>query len=120
MPSFSPPVSSINLILNRQMGELLAESAFSLGGALLMRCGTLGQWFVSVLIERVRRGVGAGIGLRTLLYCVAWCTRLVEDRDFARLETSAVMIKAWLLQSTCRDCVYKFLRELRMDYAFEY
>ncbi|CAH2088649.1 unnamed protein product [Euphydryas editha] len=30
------------------------------------------------------------------------------------------MIKAWLLQDTCQDCVYKFLRELRADVAFEY
>lgn len=70
--------------------------------------------------ERIRRGQSGGIGLKTLIYCVTWCARLLEDRDYQRLVLSVAMIKVWLLQGNYRDCVYKYLIEMRMDYAFEY
>lgn len=94
IPVFSPPVRDLNGILNRRISEYLKTPAFEVGGSVLAKPKTIGQWFLTVLIERVRRRRGTGIGLRTLIYCVTWCARLIEDRDFQRLELSAAMIKA--------------------------
>ncbi|CAH0730329.1 unnamed protein product, partial [Brenthis ino] len=83
-----------------------------------MKPRTLGQWFLMLLLERVRRRVSEGVGLRTLLYCVCWCSRLVQEHDYERLRASATMIKAWLLQNTCQDCVYKKTREVHAAARF--
>lgn len=120
IPSFSPPIKSLNSILSADIGDRLLAPAFEIRGVILARPRTMSQWFYDLLVERVKRGLNGAIGLRTMLYCLAWAARLISDRDFARLEQSAGIIKAWLLQDSCRDCVYKFLRELREDYAFEY
>ncbi|CAH0719100.1 unnamed protein product, partial [Brenthis ino] len=98
----------------------LIGPSFEIQGGYTMKPRTLGQWFLMLLLERVRRRVSEGVGLRTLLYCVCWWSRLVLEHDYERLRASATMIKAWLLQNTCQDCAYKFLRELRADVAFEY
>lgn len=120
LPSFSPPIRSLNAILNTDIALQLRGEAFEIRGALIAQPRTMSQWFVKLLIERVRRGTNTGVGLRTLVYCVAWCARLIQDKDYERLARSAPIIRTWLLQGLCRDCVYKLLRDLREEYAFEY
>lgn len=120
IPTFSPPLRALSALLNQELEVPLIGMGFDISGSYIFQPRTLGQWFLKLFMERVRRQVTSGIGLRTLLYCVCWCARLISDHDYDRLRASATMIKAWLLQSTCQDCVYKFLRELREDVAFEY
>ena len=120
IPTFSPPLRSLSALLNKELEVPLIGVGFEINGGYIFQPPTLGQWFLKLFLEIVHRQVKSGIGLRTLLYCVCWCARLLEEHDYDRLRASATMIKAWLLQGTCQDCVYKFLRELKEDVAFEY
>lgn len=115
IPSFSPPLVSVDAILNQDIGIGLSHAHYDIRGTTLSRPKTIGQWFLTILIEKVGWGSGRGVGLRTLIYCVTWCARLIHDEDFERLAQSAHIIKTWILQDMCRDCVYKSLRELRED-----
>ncbi|CAG4983631.1 unnamed protein product [Parnassius apollo] len=120
IPTFSPPIRTLSALLNQELEVPLIGASFEIQGGYTLKPRTIGQWFLMLLLERVRRQVDEGIGLHTLIYCVCWCAPLVNEHDYERLRYSATMIKAWLLQNTCQDCVYKFLREHRADLAFEY
>lgn len=119
-PIFSPPWNAINGILNTPIPEELRRDEFRIHGWNAAMPNTIGQWFITIFIERLYRKIDSDIGLRTLIYCVIWCVSLIKERDFRRLGQSALMIRVCLLQGTCKDCMYRSLRELRQDYAFKY
>lgn len=72
IPTFSPSLKLMCKILNQELEVPLMGASFEIQGGYTLKPRTLGQWFLMLLMERVRRQVSSGIGLRTLLYCVCW------------------------------------------------
>lgn len=45
---------------------------------------------------------------------------MYAPHDIGSLKRSAIPIRAWLLQGTCDDCLYKTLKEIKPSYPCRY
>lgn len=119
LPSFSPSFGEVPVLLNQPVPNINGD-AFRFKGGYDFPIRTIGQWFLLLVNERIRLGNSTGIPLRTLFYATMWCLRQIKDADYEKLACGAYAIRAWLLRDTCRDCLYKHLREIRSENDFEY